>query len=204
VTVAPEILFVCYANLCRSPMAEHLGRDMLARGLGVARERIPVSSAGTDAVPGYPMHPNAAAVIAERGTDPTAFRNRRLTAEVVAGAGLVLAASRRERARCVSLAPAAADRIFTLRQFSRLAAAAAGGYPPAGGRPQAGPLADLGARLATAVAEAGRARGQLQPVRPDEDDLADPVGQPIEAFRRCADEIEVALAPVVKLIAGSG
>jgi protein-tyrosine phosphatase len=204
--VTSGILFVCYANQCRSPMAELLGRDLLARGLGVAREWIPVSSAGTDAVAGYQMHPHAATVTAERGADPGAFRSTKLTAGAVAGAGLVLAASRRERAVCVSLAPGAMRRVFTLRQFSRLAAAAAGGYAPAatGGSDPAGPLADLADRLAAAVAAAAAARGQLQPVEPADDDLADPIGQPLEAFRRCADEIEVALAPVVKLIAARG
>jgi protein-tyrosine phosphatase len=203
--LASGILFVCYANLCRSPMAERIGGDLLARGLGVAREHVPVSSAGTNAIPGYQMVPHAATVTAERGADPGGFSSRRVTADLVTGADLVLVATRRERAVCVGLAPAATRRIFTLRQFSRLAAAAGGHRPVvADGAGPAGPLTDLAGRLSSAVAAAAAARGQLQPVPPADDDLADPVGQPIEAFRRCADAIESALAPVVKLIAAPG
>jgi protein-tyrosine phosphatase len=193
--LAPGILFVCYANLCRSPMAEFIARGMLSREW--AGERIPVSSVGTHAVPGYRMHPHSATVIAGLGADPTTFRSRSLSPEAVAEAGLVLAATRRERAACVSLVPAAMHRAFTLRQFGRLAATACGTGP-------ATPWRDPGGPLSAVVSAVRRARGQLQPVGPEEDDLADPVGQPLPVFQRCASEIEAALAPVVKLIAAFG
>jgi protein-tyrosine phosphatase len=192
--LASGVLFVCHANLCRSPMAEFIAGRMLGREW--AGQRIPVSSAGTHAIPGYPMHPHAATVTAGLGADPTAFRSRTLNPGALAEAGLVLAATRRERAACVSLVPAAMHRTFTLRQFGRLAAAACGAGPATGRDPD-GPLA-------AAVFAARRARGQLQPVGPDEDDLADPLGQPLADFQRCAGEIEAALAPVVKLIAAYG
>ncbi|WP_258934095.1 hypothetical protein [Nesterenkonia pannonica] len=42
VIAAPELIFLCRANRCRSPLAEHLTRDKAYRlGLGVT-----VSSAG--------------------------------------------------------------------------------------------------------------------------------------------------------------
>jgi protein-tyrosine phosphatase len=218
---ASGILFVCYANLCRSPMAEYLARDMLAGDGGTDPAGFPVSSAGTHAVAGLRMHPHAATVAAGLGADPGGFCSRPLTADVIARAGLVLAATHRERAACVSLVPGAMRRTFTLRQFGRLAAAArlddpgtvpdgrpdggSGGGPGSatGGRLD-GAGRDPAGRLAAAVSAATRARGRLQPVGPDDDDLADPVGQPIAAFRRCAGEIERALAPVVRLIASCG
>jgi protein-tyrosine phosphatase len=213
---ASGILFVCYANLCRSPMAEYLARDLLAGFGGTDPAGFPVSSAGTHAVAGSRMHPHAATVAAGLGADPGGFRSRPLTADVIAQAGLVLAATHRERAACVSLVPGAMRRTFTLRQFGRLAAAAGPDGPdgaPSGGSgdgPDKTPACglddgqDLAGRLAAVVFAATRARGRLQPVGPGEDDLADPVGQPIAAFRRCAGEIEQALAPVMRLIASCG
>ncbi|GAB3842573.1 hypothetical protein GCM10029963_15860 [Micromonospora andamanensis] len=112
------VLFVCHANLCRSPMAEYTARRLL-----VGRQ-VTVASAGTDAVEGLAMHPYAAAIAAETGDDPTSFRSRRLLPEHLTDAVLVLTATRRQRSICTALAPAALHRTFTLRQFGRLAAAA--------------------------------------------------------------------------------
>ncbi|MFK3979475.1 low molecular weight phosphatase family protein [Micromonospora sp. NPDC050397] len=194
------VLIVCHANLCRSPMAEYLARELLVQHLRDEASGVPVSSAGTHAVPGYPMHPHAARLTAERGTDPDPFRSRPLHADQLRTAGLVLTATRAQRTTCVALAPAALRRTFTLRQFARLASAAIdqGWSTPAGQH-------DPAWRLAQAVAAASRARAGLQPpARPEDDDLSDPVGLPIAEFRRCVGEIERALRPTVRLIAESG
>lgn len=48
------VLFVCYANVCRSPLAEGLLRELAQRrGLG---ERLRIDSAGTSAMGGAPPH----------------------------------------------------------------------------------------------------------------------------------------------------
>lgn len=181
-----EVLFVCHANMCRSPMAEYIARRLLAHhGVGVA-------SAGTDAVDGAAMHPYAAEVAAGSGADPAAFRTRRLRAEHLAGATLVLTATRRQRSVCTSLAPAALHRTFTLRQFGRLATAAEL------------PAARTGSPLRAAVAAATRARGRLQPAGPGADDLPDPIGGRPADFRRCGEEIERSLRAVLALIGSAG
>jgi protein-tyrosine phosphatase len=167
-----EILVVCHANICRSPMVERLAR----RALG---PDVAVHSAGTHAWHGAAMHPYTEQVLAERGADTATFESRPLTAGMLAQADLVLAAAREQRAACVTLLPAAVRRTFTLRQFGRLAAAA-----PAG------------AGMAALLDEVRGVFGQ--PVGPDEDDLADPVGRPVEAFRTCADEIERVLAVIAR------
>jgi protein-tyrosine phosphatase len=188
------VLFVCHANICRSPLAEHIAAMMLARALGTGRLTVPTASAGTHARDGLAMHPHAAAVLAERGADPTPFRSRTLTATAVLSAGLVLAAGRRERAACLELAPGAVRRAFTLRQFARLSDAVT-----------SRDLLDLGLGermdpLDAVVAATTRARGRLQPVEPGEDDLGDPVGEELPAFQRCAATIEAALEPLARLI----
>ncbi|SCE94993.1 low molecular weight phosphatase family protein [Micromonospora mirobrigensis] len=184
--MADRILFVCHANLCRSPMAEYLAAKLM--------EKLPVevASAGTAAEDGRAMHPYAAQVAAGTGTDPAGFRSRRLRPEHLLDAGLVLTASRRQRSLCVSLAPAALHRTFTLHQFARLAEAA--------GRPAG---ADGGV-LRTAVQAAARCRGRLQPAAPGADDLFDPIGGTAEDFRRCARQIERAVLPVAALIEATG
>jgi protein-tyrosine phosphatase len=153
------MLFVCRANLCRSAMAERLAR---AGGLDAA-------SAGTHAVPGLDMPPAAKAVLLELGADPDGFASRRVDAALLAGADLVLTATRAERAHCVTLAPAAAARTFTLRQFGRYLEA----LPPE----------------PTTLRDIARVRGRLQPGSPFDDDLPDPFGGPIDGFRVCAATI---------------
>jgi protein-tyrosine phosphatase len=165
-----SVLFVCRANLCRSPMAERLA---VAGGIAAA-------SAGTHAVPGLEMPPYARLVLGELGADPSGFASRRVDAAMLAGAGLVLTATRAERAHCVTLAPATAAKTFTLRQFGRYLAA----LPPG-----AGPVS---------AAAIGRVRGRLQPGSAADDDLADPHGGPIEGFRDCAGTIN----GILSLLAG--
>ncbi|MEV4659542.1 low molecular weight phosphatase family protein [Micromonospora sp. NPDC049301] len=181
-----RVLFVCHANLCRSPMAEYLARRLLAD------RPVTVASAGTDAMDGLTMHPYAMEIAAEGGADPAAFRSRGLRPEFLADATLVLTATRRQRSVCTALAPAALHRTFTLRQFGRLAAAA---------EPQTEPGDDS---LRAAIAAAAHARGRLQPAAPDADDLRDPIGGTAADFRRCAEEIERSLRPLAALIGATG
>lgn len=181
-----EVLFVCHANMCRSPMAEYIARRLLAE------HPIGVASAGTDAVDGAAMHPYAVEVAAGSGPDPAGFRTRRLRPEHLAAATLVLTATRRQRSVCTSLAPVALHRTFTLRQFARLAGAA---------EPRA---ARSGSPLRAAVEAAALARAGLQPAGPDADDLRDPIGGTPADFRRCAEEIERSLRPVLALIGSAG
>ena len=148
-------------------MAERLAR----KALGPAVE---ASSAGTHAWGGAGMHAYTEMVLTERGADTAGFESRPLTATMLAEADLVLAAAREQRAACVTLAPAAVRRTFTLRQFGRIAATV-------------GPRRDLADLLDGVRAAYG------QPVGPAEDDLADPVGRPVEAFRACAAQIQSAL-----------
>ncbi|GLZ59789.1 MULTISPECIES: arsenate reductase/protein-tyrosine-phosphatase family protein [Micromonospora] len=181
-----RVLFVCHANLCRSPMAEYLARRLLTG------RPVEVASAGTDAIDGLTMHPYAMEVATESGADPAAFRTRVLRPEYLVDATLVLTATRRQRSVCTALAPGALHRTFTLRQFGRLAAAA---EPPVGSADDP---------LGAAIAAAAQARGRLQPAAPDADDLRDPIGGTAADFRLCAEEIERSLRPLAALIGAAG
>jgi protein-tyrosine phosphatase len=185
------ILAVCHANLCRSPLVERLIRRALTAALGPAASSFDVSSAGTHARVGLAMHPYASTVLREWGADDAGFLSRRLDADAVARADLVLTADRPQRSICVTLVPAAAARAFTLREFGRLAAAV---------DPAALPGADPAARAVALVTEAHLARGWQQPVAPEDDDLGDPVGSPVEAFRDCARLIHSPVETTVGLL----
>jgi protein-tyrosine phosphatase len=84
----PALLFVCTGNLCRSPMAAALCRQLLDQQPDADRWRI--ASAGTWAVDGLPAVAEAQAVMAARGLDLSAHRSRRVTGEMLADADLVI------------------------------------------------------------------------------------------------------------------
>src|SRR6266487_4367262 len=102
-----RVLVVCAGNVCRSPLAERLIRARLAAALGGGAERFLVASAGTEAVAGTPMDQRAAAVARSLGADPDGFRAQPVSADLVAGADLVLTATREHRAAVVRLHPPA-------------------------------------------------------------------------------------------------
>lgn len=182
------LLFVCQANMCRSPMAERLTRLALAGRTAP----ITVTSAGTHAEPGAPMHPGAVRALIEVGADVTGFGSRSLSAALLSDADLVLTATRAQRAHCVTLVPAALGRTFTIRQLGRLAATVA---------PDRLAGVEPGARVAALLAEVARVRGAVQPVPADHDDLADPVYGGAADMRGCLRQIQLSLAPVLALIA---
>lgn len=84
----PNILVICTANQCRSPIAA----SMLERAL---RQRFPetewhVSSAGTWARPGVPATAAMQTLAQERGIDLSAHRSREVDQAMLSAADLVL------------------------------------------------------------------------------------------------------------------
>lgn len=188
-----EILFVCHANLCRSPLAERLARRSFDDAFGAAAAQVGTSSAGTHAFDGSPMHSGSAQVLSEWGVDAGDFVSRRVDQSILSGADLVLTAAREQRAACVTMAPATIRRTFTVRQFARFAAA----VPPAAG--SGGPAQ----RLESLLTRIASVRHLVPPVSADADDLPDPVGLPVGAFRACADELGQAMRLVTGAITAS-
>lgn len=83
-----RILVVCTGNVCRSPMAEGILRDLLEdEGLG---DQIEVRSAGTWAVSGSPASENAVKVAADSGIDIEEHRSTPLSHALIQGADLIL------------------------------------------------------------------------------------------------------------------
>ncbi|PXY27850.1 low molecular weight phosphatase family protein [Prauserella muralis] len=119
-----RILFVCSANVCRSPFAELLTRRLLAARLGTAAARFAVSSAGTRAVAGEPVDPVLREDLVTWRLERLAnrFRSRAISVDAVRGADLVLTVERPHRSFVAELDPTAVRRAFCLREWNRLLA----------------------------------------------------------------------------------
>lgn len=186
---------VCTGNICRSPMAERLASVGLRRRHAGPPDAslTDFRSAGVRAWSGEPIHPYATQVLEERGADPDGFRARGLTPAMVAEADLVLCATRAHRSEVVRMVPRAVRRTFTLREFGRLTEGldhTSLNHDPITFRTAAD-------RFVVAAA-GGRGVAEHQPI---DDDLADPLGGDLDVFRACADQIEAALAPPLRLLA---
>ena len=73
-----KVLFVCLGNICRSPMAEYIFRDMVKKR-GMEAE-IQCASAGTsDEEYGNPVYPPARRKLASLGIDCAGKRARQMT-----------------------------------------------------------------------------------------------------------------------------
>ena len=88
-----KILFICHGNICRSPMAEFIFRDMVdKRGLGA---QFFVASAATSREEiGNPVYPPAKRKLKEHGIDPAGKTARQMTAGDYRDFDYLLAAER--------------------------------------------------------------------------------------------------------------
>jgi len=171
-----SILVVCTGNICRSPMAEGFLRDALQRRFGEAAPM--VSSAGTHGWEGAHATREGIEAAAELGVDTSQHRGRRLTRTIAVEADLLLcmASDHRDALRDGF---GLGERAFTLKELVRLAET----LPPADAA--AGPDGFVDRVTAADVA---RRRGGAQPSF--DDDIADPLGQPLQAYRGIAWEIQ--------------
>jgi protein-tyrosine-phosphatase len=85
----PEVVFVCYGNICRSPMGEALLQRALDERLGPGHDWI-VTSAGVGATDGTPASRGTKDVLAARGIDFRRHRARYLTPAIARAAELLI------------------------------------------------------------------------------------------------------------------
>ena len=178
-----DVLLLCTANQCRSPMAAALLQHHLAPSVSDVR----VTSAGL--YPGgRPATPHACAVMAARGLDLTDHRSHRLDRTMLDGIDLVIAMTREHVREVTVIDRAALARTFTLRELARTAQGA-------GRRGIDESMGDWLARVGE-----GRQPEALVGIGYDDAyDIADPVGRGRADYEDTADELDNLLGVVASL-----
>jgi protein-tyrosine-phosphatase len=185
------ILLVCTGNICRSALGERLGRAYLAELLGENAAAIQLASAGTRAVVDSGMHPDSALVLKGFGADAGDFRARQFVEGMAAEADLILTMTRGHRRDVLQASPRALARTFTLREAADLIELLGESVDPSGPT-----LAERGRRLVQAMATTrSRRHGG------EDDDVRDPIQQPIEVHQQVGEAIVGALLPVLRRLA---
>ncbi|APA97576.1 arsenate reductase/protein-tyrosine-phosphatase family protein [Nocardia seriolae] len=165
-----HVLFVCSGNVCRSVIAERLTLAVAAEhGL----QELSAESAGVRALVGFPVEPLAAQTIVGLGGNADNFKARRLKADMVHRADMVLTMTDKIRDQVRDLVPEALPRTFTLLEAYRIAKVS-------------------GAR---SVVGLHAARDDLAYV--GRENIADPVGLSPQQYCEVGDKIAEALVPLL-------
>jgi protein-tyrosine phosphatase len=181
-----QVLFVCTANMCRSPMAAALFERRLGDEALAVTEPVRTTSAGL--LPGgHPSPAEVVAAMADFDVDLSEHRSAQVTSEVVGNADVVLGLARRHAREVVLLDPGAWGRTFTVKEFVRRGESA-------GPRRPEEPVAAWLGRL-----HRGRTRNDLVGSF-TADDVADPLGGPMSAYRATARELAGLVDEVAALL----
>ena len=176
-----KVLFVCTANICRSPFMELTARHV-AGELGAA-EAIEFRSAGTHGFTDHPMNPEMTVTLEPRGVEGHQdFLSRPLTKAELDWADVVLTAEADHRKFILDDHPALFRKVFTLGQFVDSLAGQEGLH----GREL---LAAVGAHRTTASSDL---------------DVADPYRRGPEACERAAAHIESLLRAALAALVPQG
>ncbi len=111
----PSILFVCTANICRSPMAEGLMRKKIAQEPDASQWQI--ASAGTWASEGLPASENSRLAMLERGIDISKHKSQCVTVQVMRAYDLILTMEQGHKEALRVEFPDQAKQIFLLSEM---------------------------------------------------------------------------------------
>ncbi|MFH1067771.1 MAG: ribose 5-phosphate isomerase B [bacterium] len=109
-----RILFICTGNVCRSPMAEGLFRDLVKE-----RKDMEASSSGVCAMQGQAPSEYAIAVMKEIGLDISGFRSKSVTRDLVDKSDYIIVMTSGHLDTLLMNYPFATDKVFLLRQFQK-------------------------------------------------------------------------------------
>lgn len=169
--VSHTLLFVCTANMLRSPSAELLAR---ARGAEVADWQ--VTSSGTHALPGHHIDEDAGRALQAYGISPFEHRARQATPPLLLAADLVVTFEVRHRSWVLEQEPSLAGRVLTIRRVASLLV----------NKPRRADALD-------------HLRWDAHPYGPA-DEFADPVGGGLEAITKAVKEIDALLSVILPAI----
>jgi protein-tyrosine phosphatase len=112
----PSILFVCTANICRSPMAEAIFKSKVAGKENASGWR--VESAGTWAAGGQPAAEFSRQVMQERGLDISEHRSQSITRGLMQSFDLILTMEKNHKEALRIEFPECAERVYLLSEMS--------------------------------------------------------------------------------------
>jgi protein-tyrosine phosphatase len=174
-----NILIVCTANQCRSPMAAAL----LARELTRAGVTARVQSAGTSAVADIPATDDAVTVMKADGLDISTHRSRPVDADELDRADVVVTMTRAQLRDLATRSPAAFPRLFTMKELARRAQEQ---------------RRDRDEQMRAWITRLGAGRRTTDLLGEDPvDDVEDPIGCPVEVYAAVAGELADAISNVV-------
>ncbi len=106
-------LFVCTGNICRSPMAEHMLRDVLGED-----SEWTIRSAGVSAGNGLAATREAVDVMREEGIDLSSHRSCPTDRALVEAAELILVMTAGHRDQLLARFPDIREKLFLLKSFA--------------------------------------------------------------------------------------
>lgn len=180
-----RLLFVCSANVCRSPMA----MAMFATRALAAELDLRVASAGTSARDDTVTDAAAIAAAADRRVGVVQRPARRLSDRAVHAADLIVTMERAHVAEVVAMVPEAFDRAFTLVELVRLGERHGAVAP--------------GESVGEWLDRLNIGRRPVDVLRLDRShDIADPHGGTRREYERCAARLDELVSALVDLLAG--
>lgn len=112
-----SVLFVCTANICRSPMAMALFQDMVKDREDALEWRI--ESAGTWANEGLKASPFSLAVMSDRGLSLSQHRSRIVSQELLSSFNLILTMEKGQKESLQVEFPQIRHRVYLLSELAR-------------------------------------------------------------------------------------
>lgn len=111
----PSVLFVCTANICRSPMAEEIFRSKLSGKEGASAWK--VASAGVQGMDGYPASYGSELAMKNMGLDLTEHQAQSVSRELLQRFNLILVMERRHQGILLKEFPELKGRIYLLSEM---------------------------------------------------------------------------------------
>ena len=111
----PSVLFVCTANVCRSPIALGLFKHKIASEPDAALWKL--DSAGTWAPEGEPASTKSQFLLKQRGIDIQGHRSKSVSLELLRSYNLILTMERGHKEALRSEFPEIKDRVFMMSEM---------------------------------------------------------------------------------------
>ena len=111
-----DVLIVCHANICRSPMAEAMFKaDTKVRAAGIV-----MHSAGLFAKPGREADATVKSILLERNVDVGEHRSRLLTGDMIGFAQLILVMEDEQVREIVRREPSSRGKVHLLGKWNNV------------------------------------------------------------------------------------